>query len=60
MLSNSERDQPQIVSYIKRKHEDLFQIDTLMALEQHEAPRYAMYALDTIESILLLMLPLTD
>ena len=47
MLSNSERDRPEIVSYIKRKHEDLFRFDTLMALEQHEAPRYAIYALDT-------------
>lgn len=41
MLANSERDRPEITSYISRKHKDLFRFDRLLALEQKEAPRYA-------------------
>ena len=47
MLSDSERDRPEIVSYITRKHKALFRFDTLLALEHAEAPRYAIYTADT-------------
>ena len=47
MLSNSERDRPEIASYITRKHKALFRFDTLLALEHAEAPRYAIYTADT-------------
>jgi glycosyltransferase involved in cell wall biosynthesis len=47
MLSDSERDRPEIVSYIRRKHKALFRFDTLLALEHAEAPRYAIYTADT-------------
>ena len=43
MLSNSERDRPEIVSYIRRKHQALFRPGTLLALEHEEAPRYGVY-----------------
>ena len=46
MLRNSERDRPEIHSYIRRKHEDLFRFDTLMELEHREAPRYGIYIHD--------------
>jgi glycosyltransferase involved in cell wall biosynthesis len=46
MLSNSERDRPEITSYITRKHRDLFRFDTLLALEHEEAPRYAICTTD--------------
>jgi glycosyltransferase involved in cell wall biosynthesis len=47
MLSDSERDRSEIVSYINRKHKGLFRFDNLLALEHGEAPRYAIYASDT-------------
>ena len=47
MLSDSERDRPEIVSYINRKHKDLFRFENLLALEQEEAPRYGIYTCDT-------------
>src|SRR6516162_7596629 len=47
MLSDSERDRPEIVSYINRKHRELFRFENLLALEQEEAPRYGMYTCDT-------------
>ena len=47
MLSNSERDRPEIVSYINRKHKGLFRFDNLLALEHKEAPRYAIYISDS-------------
>ena len=43
MLSDSERDRPEIVSYINRKHKNLFQFDNLLALEHKEAPRYGIF-----------------
>ena len=46
MLTNSERDRPEITSYITRKHRDLFRFDTLLALEHEEAPRYAICTTD--------------
>jgi glycosyltransferase involved in cell wall biosynthesis len=46
MLSDSERDRPEIVSYITRKHKDLFRFDTLLALEHADAPRYAICTTD--------------
>jgi glycosyltransferase involved in cell wall biosynthesis len=47
MLSDSERDRPEIVSYITRKHKALFRFDTLLAVEHADAPRYAIYAAGT-------------
>jgi len=47
MLSNSERDRPEIVSYINRKHKILFRFDNLLALEHQDAPRYGIYTTDT-------------
>jgi glycosyltransferase involved in cell wall biosynthesis len=47
MLSDSERDRPEIVSYINRKHKNLFRFGNLLALEQEDAPRYAIYTCDT-------------
>ncbi len=47
MLSDSERDRPEIVSYIARKHQALFRFDILMALEHEDAPRYAIYTPET-------------
>jgi glycosyltransferase involved in cell wall biosynthesis len=47
MLSDSERDRPEIVSYITRKHKGLFRFDTLLALEHADAPRYAIYTTGT-------------
>ena len=52
MLSDSERDRPEIVSYITRKHKALFRFDTLLALEHEEAPRYAIYTAGTDRVIL--------
>jgi len=43
MLSDSERDRSEIVSYIRRKHKDLFRFDTVLALEHLDAPRYAIF-----------------
>jgi glycosyltransferase involved in cell wall biosynthesis len=48
MLSNSERDRPEITSYIRRKHKDLFHFDTALALEHDEAPRYGICTTDTL------------
>jgi glycosyltransferase involved in cell wall biosynthesis len=47
MLSDSERDRPEIVSYINRKHKGLFRFDNLLALEHQDAPRYGIYTCDT-------------
>jgi glycosyltransferase involved in cell wall biosynthesis len=47
MLSDSERDRPEIVSYINRKHKGLFRFDNLLALEQEDAPRYGIFTCDT-------------
>jgi glycosyltransferase involved in cell wall biosynthesis len=47
MLSNSERDRPEILSYIRRKHGQLFRCGSLITLEHREAPRYAIYTHDT-------------
>jgi len=47
MLSDSERDRPEIVSYINRKHRELFRFENLLALEQEEAPLYGIYTCDT-------------
>jgi glycosyltransferase involved in cell wall biosynthesis len=46
MLSDSERDRPEILSYIRRKHKDLFRFDTLLALEHQDAPRYGVHLSD--------------
>ena len=46
MLSNSERDRPEILSYIGRKHQDLYRFDALLALEHEEAPCFAIYGTD--------------
>jgi glycosyltransferase involved in cell wall biosynthesis len=43
MLSNSERDRPEITAYIRRKHKNLFGYTTLIAFEHTEAPRYAIH-----------------
>ena len=40
MLSESEREKPGIVSYMRHKHKALFQAKFLLALEAREAPRY--------------------
>jgi glycosyltransferase involved in cell wall biosynthesis len=47
MLSDSERDRPEIISYITRKHKDLFRFRTLMITEHREAPRYGIYIHNT-------------
>ncbi|HEV7998216.1 MAG TPA: glycosyltransferase [Stellaceae bacterium] len=41
MLSDSERDRPEITAYLSRKHRQLYRYDGLMTLEHREAPRYA-------------------
>ena len=41
MLSDSERDRPEITAYLSRKHLQLYRYDGLMALEHRESPRYA-------------------
>jgi glycosyltransferase involved in cell wall biosynthesis len=46
MLSNSERDRPEIAAYISRKHKDLFRCNALMTLEHEEAPRYGVFVGD--------------
>ena len=47
MLSDSERDRPEILAYIHRKHKDLFRSDTVLALEHEDAPRYGVYLCDS-------------
>jgi glycosyltransferase involved in cell wall biosynthesis len=47
MLSNSERDRPEIVSYISRKHQDLYRCNALLALEHEDAPRFAIHGIET-------------
>lgn len=47
MLSDSERDRPEILSYIKRKHKDLFRFDNLLTLEHEDAPRYGIHLIDS-------------
>ena len=47
MLSDSERDRPEILSYIRRKHKDLYRFDTLLALEHEDAPRYGVHLGDS-------------
>ena len=59
MLSDSERDRPEIVSYIHRKHVDLFRYRALMATEHAEAPRYAICASDSL-TVRLTSDPLAD
>ena len=59
MLSNSERDRPEITSYITRKHKQLFRSDVLLALEHKEAPRYGICDPDT-STVQLTSDPLVD
>jgi glycosyltransferase involved in cell wall biosynthesis len=47
MLSNSERDRPEILSYISRKHQDLYRFDALLTVEHEDAPRFAIYGVDS-------------
>jgi glycosyltransferase involved in cell wall biosynthesis len=47
MLSDSERDRPEILSYIKRKHKNLFRFDNLLRLEHEDAPRYGVHIIDS-------------
>jgi glycosyltransferase involved in cell wall biosynthesis len=51
MLSDSTRDNEEIVAYMRRKHKKLFSIPTLLQLEQSESPRYAIFFADTLEVI---------
>lgn len=46
MLSNSERDRPEILSYISRKHQDIYRFGVLLPLEHAEAPRFGIYGTD--------------
>ncbi len=43
MLSNSERDRIEILSYMRRKHKALYNHGAILALEQREAPRYGIF-----------------
>lgn len=43
MLSNSERDRSEILSYMRRKHKALYNHSAILALEQREAPRYGIF-----------------
>jgi glycosyltransferase involved in cell wall biosynthesis len=43
MLSNSERDRAEILSYMRRKHKALYNRGAILALEQREAPRYGIF-----------------
>ncbi|MDE1149671.1 MAG: glycosyltransferase family 4 protein, partial [Azospirillaceae bacterium] len=52
MLSDSSRDDAVIRSYLLRKHVRLFQPRNLVALEQREAPRYAIFLTDQSTVIL--------
>jgi glycosyltransferase involved in cell wall biosynthesis len=47
MVRDSDRDRPEITSYIRRKHKALFKFDSVLALEHHEAPRYGIFTGDT-------------
>ena len=49
MLSNSERDGKGITEYIKRKHRSLLTHRNILAWEQQEAPRYAIFISDIHE-----------
>lgn len=52
MLSNSERDRAEILSYMRRKHRSLYNRTAILALEQREAPRYAIFFGDASEVLL--------
>ena len=43
MLSNSERDRGEILSYMRRKHKALYNRAAVLGLEQREAPRYGIF-----------------
>ena len=47
MVRDSDRDRPEITSYIRRKHKALFKFDSVLSLEHHEAPRYGIFTCDT-------------
>lgn len=49
MLSNSERDRAEILSYMRRKHRGLYNPSSILSLEQREAPRYALFFGDANE-----------
>jgi glycosyltransferase involved in cell wall biosynthesis len=46
MLTESDRLDGELRAFIKRKHKSAFSLRTLAALEQQEAPRYALYICD--------------
>ena len=52
MLRDSERDRDGIFHYMQRKHRNLFTHRHLVALEQQEAPRYAIFLSDTAQVLL--------
>lgn len=43
MITDSNREREAIRSYIRKKHRDLYQAKYLLALEEHEAPRYTFF-----------------
>ena len=47
MVRDSDRDRPEIISYVRRRHGTLFGFDAMLASEHREAPRYAIYTSDT-------------
>src|SRR5208282_5952257 len=47
MLSQADRDHPEIQAYMRRKHPTLLSERGLMRLESVEAPRYALIFVDT-------------
>jgi glycosyltransferase involved in cell wall biosynthesis len=47
MLSDSDRDNAEIVSYMRRKHKSLYSTQSLLKFEHQERPRYAMFITDT-------------
>ena len=51
MLTDSTRMHAELEQFIRRKHKRAFSLRTLLALEQKEAPRYAVYVADKGEFI---------
>lgn len=52
MLSDSNRDSEEIISYVRRKHAKLYKPAKIVSLEQEESPRYAIYLADTQQYLL--------
>ena len=54
MLSQSERNRPEIIADIRRKHKRLFEVGNLLRLEAAELPRYRLVLVDRDQVLALL------